>query len=84
MKTKELNTKLIKGIKNFFSDTGTKKVVLGLSGGLDSALCAVLLTKVLGAKNVTALLMPVRGISSKKNLTDAKKLAQLIERVIAE
>lgn len=45
------------GIKNFISQSGFKKVHLGLSGGLDSAFLACLLVDVLGSKNVTAFFL---------------------------
>ena len=76
MHPKKLSEKLVKGIKKFFLKAKIKKVVLGLSGGIDSALCAVLLIKALGPKNVTAIFMPVRGVSSDESLKDAKKLSR--------
>ncbi len=45
------------GIKDFVSHSGFKKVHLGLSGGLDSALTACLLTEALGPKKVTAFFL---------------------------
>jgi len=76
MKNVKLKTKLIKQIKHFFSKTNKTKAVLGLSGGVDSAVCAFLLSKALKPRNIIAILMPVKGVSSKKNTVDAKKLAQ--------
>lgn len=67
---------LVKEIRLFFSNAKKKKAVLGLSGGIDSALCAALLVKALGKKNVCALLLPFEGISSEQNLADAKNLAK--------
>lgn len=49
---------LILGIRDYFSKSGFKKAVLGLSGGLDSALVAALAVEALGAANVLAVLMP--------------------------
>ncbi|NCO56344.1 MAG: NAD+ synthase, partial [Bacteroidetes bacterium] len=51
---------LILGISDYFKKTGFKKAVLGLSGGIDSALVLVLAAKALGYQNVHALLMPSR------------------------
>ncbi|MBI2598014.1 MAG: NAD+ synthase [Candidatus Diapherotrites archaeon] len=76
MREKLLYKKLVKGIRRFFAKAGKKKAVIGLSGGIDSALCACLFVQALGKKNVFALLMPLKGISSKKNLLDAKKYAK--------
>jgi len=51
-----------------------KGVVLGLSGGLDSCVCAVLAKKALGRKNVLALLMPCH--SQRQDLLDANLYAE--------
>ena len=49
---------LILGIKDFFSQTGFKRAVLGLSGGIDSALVAYLAVQALGRDNVQAYFLP--------------------------
>ncbi len=49
---------LILGLKDYFRKSGFKKAVLGLSGGLDSAVVAALACEALGAENVLAVLMP--------------------------
>lgn len=49
---------LILGLRDYFSKSGFKKAVLGLSGGIDSAIVAALAIEALGAKNVLAVLMP--------------------------
>src|SRR5690606_7777187 len=49
---------LVLGIKDFFQKQGFKKAVLGLSGGLDSALVAALACEALGSENVLAILLP--------------------------
>jgi NAD+ synthase len=51
----KVEKKLINGIKKF---VGSKKVFIGISGGVDSALTAFLCVKALGSKNVFAILMP--------------------------
>ena len=61
-------------LKEYCENTGFKKVVLGLSGGIDSALTAVLAVKALGAENVLGVLMPSM-FSSEGSITDSLKLA---------
>ena len=65
------------GVKHFLSQIGMKKIVIGISGGIDSAVDAALYTKVLGAENVLLVNMPsvfnsstTRGLSEQlaKNL----------------
>ncbi len=62
-------------IKEYFSKNGFKRAVLGLSGGLDSSVCAVLLADALGSENVLGISMPSK-ITSKESKSDAKKLAE--------
>lgn len=63
---------LVEFLKDEVSKTGLKKVVLGLSGGLDSAVVAVLLKKAFG-DNLLAVMMPTH-LSSESSLKDAKEL----------
>ncbi|MGI9159609.1 MAG: nitrilase-related carbon-nitrogen hydrolase, partial [Saprospiraceae bacterium] len=49
---------LIVGIRDYFRKLGFQKAILGLSGGIDSAVTAVLAAKALGAENVRGLLLP--------------------------
>jgi NAD+ synthase (glutamine-hydrolysing) len=66
---------LVIGIRDYFRKLGFTKAVLGLSGGLDSALVMVLAAEALGAKNVTGLIMPSR-YSSDHSVADAVELAR--------
>ena len=66
---------LIQGIKDYFGKTGFKRAVLGLSGGLDSTVCAVLLADALGKENVFGVSMPSK-ITSQTSKDDAQVLAQ--------
>lgn len=67
---------LVQCIKKFLTEQGKSKVVLGLSGGLDSALTLSLLVKSLGAGNVTVILMPNTKITKKSSTTDAENFAK--------
>ncbi len=65
---------LVLGIKDYFGKLGFKKAIIGLSGGLDSALTTVLATEALGNENVFVLMMPSQ-FSSKHSITDSIDLA---------
>ena len=59
------------GVKNFLEQIGMKKVVVGVSGGIDSAVAAALYTQVLGAQNVYLVNMPSKfNSSTTKNLSE--------------
>lgn len=64
---------LILGLRDYFQKSGFKRAVLGLSGGLDSALVAALACEALGADNVLAILMP-SVYSSDHSIKDAMDL----------
>jgi len=64
---------LIYGVKEYFGKMNFKKAVVGLSGGLDSAIVTYIAVKALGKENVHVILMPSR-YSSKGSLTDSEKL----------
>lgn len=66
---------LVMGIKNYFGKLGFSKAILGLSGGIDSAVTAVLAARALGNENVYNVLMPSR-FSSDHSVHDAIKLAR--------
>lgn len=66
---------LIVGIQDYFKKLGFKKAILGLSGGIDSALTAVLATRALGSDNVRVLLMPSQ-YSTSHSVSDARELAE--------
>ena len=64
------------GLKDYLEKTGiTNKVILGLSGGIDSAIVCVIAAETLGAENVKAITMPGK-FSSKGSVTDSQKLAK--------
>jgi len=63
------------GIRDYVRKCGFKSVIIGLSGGIDSALVAVLAADALGAENILGVAMPAR-YSSEGSLTDAESLAK--------
>jgi NAD+ synthase (glutamine-hydrolysing) len=65
---------LLLGIKDYFGKLGFKKTILGLSGGIDSAVTAVLAARALGKDNVRVILMPSQ-YSSDHSVNDARQLA---------
>lgn len=73
----DVHDTLVEGIASFFADCGAKKTVLGLSGGIDSAVVAALATEALGKDAVHALLMPSE-FSTLHSIQDAVDLAENI------
>jgi NAD+ synthase (glutamine-hydrolysing) len=66
---------LVMGVRDYFAKMGFKKAILGLSGGIDSALTMVLAAHALGSENVFGLLMPSQ-FSSSHSVEDALALAK--------
>jgi NAD+ synthase (glutamine-hydrolysing) len=71
----EVYQALVLGLHDYVQKNGFKKVILGLSGGIDSALVAVLAADALGTENVMCVFMPSR-FSSKASRVDAKELCE--------
>ena len=72
----QLWNKLKSGLSIYCKNNGFNHVILGLSGGLDSAITAVLAADTLGGKNVTALMMKTK-YTSDLSLKIARKIAEL-------
>ena len=68
---------LVEFIKNETNRIGLKKAVIGLSGGIDSAVSTYLTVKALGAENVLCILMPYK-TSSKDSIEDANKVVEAL------
>lgn len=66
---------LVLGLRDYFGKNGFSRAVLGISGGIDSALGAAVAAEALGPENVTGVLMPSRYTSEASN-TDAADLAE--------
>jgi len=74
---RELYQALVLGLRDYFRKCGFKSAVLGLSGGIDSALTAVLAVEALGKENVTGAAMP-GPYSSEGSVRDAKSLSETL------
>lgn len=66
---------LVCGVRDYLAKTGQKRVAIGLSGGIDSAVCAAIATEAAGPENVAGILMPSR-FSSQHSIDDAVHLAR--------
>jgi NAD+ synthase (glutamine-hydrolysing) len=66
---------LVLGVRDYVRKNGFKSVVLGLSGGIDSAVCASIAVDAIGAKNVFGVSLPSK-YSSDHSLSDAALLAK--------
>jgi len=73
----QIHDALILGIRDYFQKSGFTKAVLGLSGGIDSAVVCALACRALGAENVMAVLMPSK-FSSDHSVQDAIDLVNNI------
>jgi len=73
--TESILKALIMGTYDYVTKCGFKKVVIGLSGGIDSALTTYIATLALGKENVSTVFMPSQ-YTSKDNYEDTKKLAK--------
>ena len=76
-KLPELYNALVTCTRDYFQKNGFNKAVLGLSGGIDSALTAVIVADAIGAENVTGILMPSK-YSSDHSVDDAQMLADTL------
>ncbi|MFH1478311.1 MAG: NAD+ synthase [Candidatus Omnitrophota bacterium] len=72
-KIEEIYNALILGIRDYVKKNGFKKIVLGISGGIDSALVACLSAKAVGPGNVLGISMPSR-FSSRQTQDDGEKI----------
>jgi len=71
----EIYAALVLGTGDYVRKTGFKKAIIGLSGGIDSSLTAVIAVDSLGAENVLGISMP-SGYSSEGSKADAQQLAE--------
>jgi NAD+ synthase (glutamine-hydrolysing) len=74
-KNERIYKALVLGIRDYFAKSGFKKAVLGLSGGIDSALTCVLAADALGSQNILSVLMPSE-FSTSHSVDDALNLCK--------
>jgi len=74
----DIREALVLGLKDYVNKSGFKKVLIGLSGGIDSAVTAALAVEALGKENVTGISLP-SSISSQHSKDDAADLAKNLE-----
>ena len=73
----EVWSALVLGVRDYVAKSGFRRVLLGLSGGIDSALVAAVAAEALGPENVLAVLMP-SPFSSAGSVSDAQDLADAL------
>jgi len=71
----EVYQALVLGVRDYVTKNGFHKVVVGLSGGIDSSLTVVIAVDALGAKNVVGVTMPSK-FNSPETIRDAAKVAK--------
>lgn len=72
-----IHATILNELRSFTANNGFKKVLVGCSGGLDSALTIVLAAQALGPENVTAITMPSQ-YSSQDSVTDSQTLCKAL------
>ncbi len=73
-----MKEKITEFIRQKVQEAGAGGAVIGLSGGIDSALTAYLTAEALGADKVLGLLLPEKNITSKQDIDDAMEVANLL------
>ncbi len=73
----QIHQALVLGVRDYVHRNGVSQAVIGLSGGVDSAVVAVLACEALGAENVLGVLMP-SWFSSPSSVSDAEDLANTL------
>lgn len=73
----EIYKSLVLGLKDYVNKNGFSQILIGMSGGIDSAISAVIASDAIGAENVTAVMMPSR-YTSNESIEDAQACIDLI------
>ena len=71
--------KIITEVRTYFEVNNFQKAVVGISGGIDSALAAKLVADAIGRTRVFGLIMPEKGITSERNTSDAIELCRKLK-----
>ena len=79
----QLRSALVLGIRDYVLKNGFKSVVIGLSGGIDSALVTALAVEALGSEQVTAVYLPSE-FSSEESRADANEIARRLSVELLE
>lgn len=74
-KIQRIHDALVLGIRDYFRKLGFKKAILGLSGGIDSAVVLALASRALGKENVSVLLLPSQ-FSSDHSVSDSEEMCK--------
>ncbi len=74
----ETKEKIVNFIRSSIHCSGASGAVIGLSGGIDSALTAYLTVEALGKDKVLGLMLPEKGISTKTDIDDAVEIAEIL------
>jgi NAD+ synthase len=72
----EAQQRICRFIKEYVENTGAKGIVLGLSGGIDSATIAALSSRAIGGENVLGLMLPEKENFNQKDIDDARVVAE--------
>jgi NAD+ synthase (glutamine-hydrolysing) len=81
--TESILKALVLGTRDYVTKCGFSRVVIGLSGGIDSALTACIAVKALGRENVSVVFMPSQ-YTSKENFEDTQNLAENLGIVLTQ
>jgi NAD+ synthase len=74
----ETKDKIVNFIRSNIQSAGASGAIIGLSGGIDSALTAYLTVEALGKDKVLGLMLPEKGISTQTDIDDAVEIAQIL------
>ena len=70
--------KIVQGVRKYFKKYRFPRAVIGLSGGIDSTLCAKLVADAIGEDRVFGIIMPDKGVTAKTSVEHAKQVAEMI------